>query len=268
MRKEFLFKYSFLIILIVVLFSSCSDFQKALKSKDHAMKFEKAKQYYEKEDWYRAEALLNDVMPIYRGTEQAREMNLMYAYCQYNLGENIVAVYYFKNYSRTWTNTPETEEADFMVAQCLYEESPRYNLDQSNTLKAIESMQYFINMYPLSSRIDSITVLQGLLKKRLEKKSFFDSKQYYMLQNYKSAVISLRNTLRDFPDTEHREEIMFLILKSNYLLARNSIEELRMERLQETINEYYAYIDEFPTSPRSKEAEKIYASCVKAIKRQ
>jgi outer membrane protein assembly factor BamD len=88
------------------------------------------------------------------------------------------------------------------------------------------------------------------------------------LQNYKSAVISLRNTLRDFPDTEHREEIMFLILKSNYLLARNSIEELRMERLQETINEYYAYIDEFPTSPRSKEAEKIYASCVKAIKRQ
>ncbi len=232
------------------------------------MKFEKAKQYYEKGDWYRSEALLNDVMPIYRGTDKAREMNLMYAYCQYHLGENIVAVYYFKNYSRTWSNSPEAEEADFMVSQCLYEESPRYNLDQSNTAKAIESIQYFINMYPVSSRIDSLVVLQNLLNKRLEKKSFFDSKQYYMLQNYKSAVISLKNTLKDFPDTEYREEIMYLIVKSSYLLARNSIEELRMERFHETINEYYAYIDEFKSSPHSKEAEKIYAHCVQEIKRQ
>jgi outer membrane protein assembly factor BamD len=268
MKKIFSLQFVITAITLVALFSSCSDFQKALKSKDHAMKFEKAKKYYEKEDWYRAEALLNDVMPIYRGTDKAREMMLMYAFCQYNLGEKIVAVHYFKNFSRTWATDPKAEEADFMVAQCLYEESPRFNLDQSNTTKALEALQYFVNMYPTSEKNDSAFVLQNLLRKRLEKKSFQDSRLYFQLRNYKSAVISLKNTLKDFPESEYREEIMFLIVKSSYLLARNSMEEFRMERLQETINEYYAYIDEFPKSPRSKEAERIYAQCVKDIKRQ
>jgi outer membrane protein assembly factor BamD len=268
MKKMSSLRFVFTALTILALFSSCSDFQKALKSKDHAMKFEKAKKYYEKEDWYRAEALLNDIMPIYRGTDKAREMTLMYAYCQYNLGERIVAVHYFKNFSRTWPTDPKSEEADFMVSQCLYEESPRYNLEQSNTVKAIESLQYFVNMYPTSTKIDTAFVLQTALRKRLEVKSFHDSRLYFQLRNYKSAVISLKNTLKDFPETEFREEIMFLIVKSSYLLARNSMEEFRMERLQETINEYYAYIDEFSKSPRSKEAEKIYAQCVKDIKRQ
>lgn len=267
MRKPRLLKIV-LVVAVLATLSGCSDFQKALKSKDHAMKYEKAKKYYEQGDWYRAEALFNDLLPIYRGTDRAREMNLMYAYCQYNLGEFIVAVHYFKNYSRTWPSTPEAEEADFMVSQCLFEESPRYNLDQSSTAKAIESMQYFVNIYPVSQRIDSIVTMQNLLKKRLEKKSYFDSRQYYTLQNYKSAVISLKNTLKEHPDTEYREDIMFLIVRSSYLLAKNSIEELKMERFQETINEYYAYIDEFPANQYSKEAEKIYANCVKAIKRQ
>lgn len=257
-----------LTLALSLLFSSCSDFQKALKSKDHAFKYEKAKEYYAQEDWYRAEALLNDVMPIFRGTSKAKEMTLMYANCQYYLGDRLLAVHYFKTFSRTWAKDSLAEDADFMVAQCLYEESPRYNLEQSNTLKAIEAFQYFVNMYPTSEKEDSALALKAKLQKRLEKKSFYNSRLYYQLRNYKSAVISLKNTLKDYPDSEFREEVMYLIVRSSYLLAKNSIDEVKMERYQETINEYYAYIDEFPKNERSKEAEKIYAACVKEIKRQ
>ena len=268
MKNNFQSPFFLIALTFVLLFSSCSDFQRSLKSKDNALKYDKAVEYYNDEDWYRAEALFNDVMPIFRGTGKAKDMTYMYANCQYNLGDRLLAVHYFRTFSRTWPRDSMAEKADFMVAQCLYEESPRYNLEQSNTMKAIEGFQYFVNKYPTSAMEDSALILQGKLRKRLEKKSYNDSRLYYQLRNYKSAVISLKNTLKDFPESEYREEIMFLIVRSSYLLAKNSIDEVKMERFQETINEYYAYIDEFPKNPRSKDAEKIYASCVKEIKRQ
>lgn len=227
-----------------------------------------AKTYYEKQDWYRAEALLSDLLPIFRGTEKAKEMTYMYATCQYNLGELLTAMHYYRTYARTWPNDSLAEEADFMVAYCLYQESPRYNLDQTNTLKAIEAFDFFINRYPTSAKLEQAVGLKKNLQKRLEKKAFYDARLYYQLMNYRAAVIALKNVLKDYPETEFREEILYLILRSSYLLAQNSIEEIRMERFQETINEYYAFIDEYPTSKHAKEAERIYTNSVKIIKRE
>ena len=262
------YKLIFVPLILVFILSSCSDFQKALKSKDYSLKLVKAKEYYEKEDYYRSESLLNDIIPVYRGTEQAKDIMFMYAYCHYYMGDYIIAVHYFKNFSRTWATDPRAEEADFMVAQCLYNESPRSNLDQSSTAKAIEAYQYFMNMYPTSELFEEALLRQGQLKKRLEQKAYANAKLYYQLRLNKAAVISLKNALKDYPDTEYREDIMFLILKSSYLLAKNSKDDLKIERYQDTINEYYAYIDEFASSANSKEAEQIYAFCVKEIKKQ
>ena len=132
MKNNFQSPLFLIALAFILLFSSCSDFQKALKSKDHALKYEKAKEYYADEDWYRAEALFNDVMPIFRGTSKAKDMTYLYANCQYQLGDRILAVHYFRTFSRTWPRDSMAQNADFMVAQCLYEESPRYNLEQSN----------------------------------------------------------------------------------------------------------------------------------------
>ncbi|HON17820.1 MAG TPA: outer membrane protein assembly factor BamD [Salinivirgaceae bacterium] len=260
--------FAILVAVSTIIFISCSDFQKALKSKDYTWKYEMAKKYYEKEDWFRAEALLSDLLPIFRGTEMAKGMMYMYAYCQYNLGELLVAVHYFKTFSRTWPNDSLAEEADFMVAKCLFEESPRYNLDQSNTIKAIEALDYFVNRYPTSDKLEEALGMKKNLQRRLEKKSFYDSRLYYQLGNYKAAVISFKNTLKDYPESDLREEVLYLILRSSYLLAKNSIDEIKMERFQDTINEYYAFIDEYPNSKYAKEAEKIYTNCIKAIKRE
>jgi len=261
------FKLIIIPLTLIILISSCSKFQKALKSKDYGFKLEKAIEYYQKEDYYRAEALFSDVIPVYRGTDKARDIMFMYAYCHYYLGDNFIAVHYFKNFSKTWSNDPRTPEADFMVARCLYDESPRYNLDQSSSIKAIEAFQYYITMYPTSERVDEATKFQENLKKRLDKKSYSDSKLYSQLRQNKAAVISLKNSLKDFPDSDYREDIMFLILKSSYMLAKNSNEDVKKERFQETINEYYAYIDEFAGSSRAKEAERIYALCIKELQK-
>lgn len=252
--------------LAAVALLSCSNFQKQLKSKDYEMKYTEAVKYFEAEDWFRSEALLNDIIPVFRGSDKARDITFKFAYCQYHLGDNILAINQFRNFIRTWPNDPQVEEAEFMVICCLYEESPRYNLDQTYSLKALEGITAFENRYPTSPRLEEAIEMRKSLEKRVMRKSFSDARLYYQLKNYKSAVIALKNSLKDFPESEHREEAMFLVVKSSYLLARNSVEEHMMERYQDTINEYYAYIDEFPSHEHAKEAERIYAQCVKAIK--
>jgi outer membrane protein assembly factor BamD len=64
--------------------------------------------------------------------------------------------------------------------------------------------------------------------------------------------------LNDYPENKYREELMFLILQSNYLLAENSIPEKRRERYQSTLDEYYSFTAEFPVSKFNKDVDKIY----------
>ena len=61
------------------------------------------------------------------------------------------------------------------------------------------------------------------LREKLEQKSYYIAKLYFDTEDYKSAIVSLKNVLIDFPDTDFSEEIHFLILDANHLLASNSV---------------------------------------------
>jgi outer membrane protein assembly factor BamD len=84
------------------------------------------------------------------------------------------------------------------------------------------------------------------------------AKLYYDLGDYKAAVVALNNCLDEFPNSKHREEVMYLILKSRFLLAENSVQEKKTERYQLTVDEYYSFVGEFPESEHYKEAVNIF----------
>jgi len=96
------------------------------------------------------------------------------------------------------------------------------------------------------------------MRNKLVEKSYLNAKLYYNLGDYKASIIALKNSLNEFPDTKYREELLFLILKSTYLLADNSIQSKRKQRFQDTIDEYFTFISEFPESNYKKEAQKMY----------
>ena len=49
-------------------------------------------------------------------------------------------------------------------------------------------------------------------------------------------------------------------------MAVKSIEEKKIDRYRETIDEYYAFKNEFPESKYLREAEKIFNASTKVIK--
>ena len=246
------------ILFITCILHSCGEYQKVLKSNDYNYKYEKALAYYEEGDYNRAMPLFKELSVIMKGTEKIQEVNFYYAYCNYSTGDNLMAAYLFRNYTINYPNSKHTEECAYMQAYCYYNEAPIYSLDPTNTYRAIKELQSFIDRYPESNRIEECNELIDELRFKLSSKAFENAKQYYTTSNYKSAIIALDNVLIDFPSLNKREEAHFLIVKSTYLLANNSISSKILERLKLTIEAYSHFKDNYPESNYLKELELIY----------
>ena len=215
-------------------------------------------QYYEEEKYQKAMPLFEELIPLFRGTERAEKVYYCYCYCNYNLDLLYSSSYHFKKFSITYPTSEHAQEALFMYAYSNYLLSPIPTLDATDTKTGIYALQLFINTYPEHELVDSSNVLMDKLRSKLEVKSYLDSKQYFKIFKFKAAIIAINNTLLDFPETEYREELTFLILKSNFLLAEISIKQKKLQRINDTIEAYYIFADTYKESKYLKEAQTIF----------
>lgn len=250
--------YFFLIGIALALFS-CSEYNRVLKSPNPELKYTKSIEYYDNEEYTKALPLLEELIPLYKGTEKGKKIYYFYCYTNYNLGYMISAAYHFKQFSNTYPRSDEAQDALFMSAYCNYLESPVPSLDQAPTYQALEELQIFANTYPKSPLLDSANNLVDELRAKLELKAFDNARQYYKIRRYKSAIVALNNFQGEFPISDYTERVKLLVLKSYYYLAVNSIEEKKEERFDEGIEAYYDFIDNFATGIYVNEAEEFYA---------
>lgn len=242
----------------ILLLSGCGEYEKLLKSRDFQKKYDTAVTLYGEGEFVKSGTLFDQVANIYRGTTKADTVKYYQAKSYYGQRDYMMAGHYFAELSSIYVNSVYLEEADFMVAYCHYKQSPRPQLDQDNTFRAITSMQMFMVKYPTSERLNQCQEIIVEMSDKLVEKSYISAKLYYDLGYFKSAIIALRNSLIEYPETRYREELMFMILKSSYLLADGSIASKQKERFQVAVDEYYSFIGEFPEGPHSKEATRIY----------
>lgn len=257
------------LLLIVVVVSSCkSKFEKLRASNNIALKYQEAVKLYEKKKYSKAIILFEELMGKYRGQAEAEDLYYYTAYTAYRLRDYTSARFHFRNFATTYPNSPRAEECRFMAAYSFYIDSPRSSLDQENTLKAIDELQLFINLYPDGERADEAGQLIQNLRDKLEQKAFANAKLYYDMgqpDDYRAAVIAFESMLRQYPDTRYAEEVEFLILKSQYLFAQNSMPYRQEVRYNEAIDYYQAFIDNHPESKFRKEADNLRASAEKQI---
>ena len=258
---------SIFLCLIAVFLLSCSEYNKILKGSDYDLKFEKAKEYYENNQCYRSLPLLDELMSYFRMTNKGEEVYYYYAKTQYCMGDYYLAGYYYKRFVKNFPQSYRAEECAFNAAICMMRNSPDFYLDQSDSYKAIDEFQLFMSKYPNSVWVDSCNTLVKDLRSRLEKKSFEKAKLYYRMEKYRSAVIAFKSALSEFPDTQYKEDIMFLSLKSNYLYAENSVDVKKVERFEETIKSYHNFVDSFKNSSYYREAENYYLSSLKELEK-
>ena len=238
----------FVILVLLLAGTSCSKYQKLLKSTDNELKLQKAIEYYDNEDYHRAIGLFTDIIPVYRGTQRAEEINYYYAMAHYKIRDYVLASHYFRTFTQAYPMNEHAEEFLFLAAYCKYLDSPRPSLDQTTSEEAISEFQIFINRYPGSPRVEEANRLIDELREKQERKIFEQAKLYFDLTDYVAAVTTYNVLLRDFPDTQFREEALFNIVLANYDYARQSVTEKQVERYNEVIAAHQRLERHFPES--------------------
>jgi len=248
----------FYFLLTAILFSSCDGYNKLLKSTDYELKLEKANEYYENKNYVRASQLYEELIPIVKGTPRAEEVYYKYTWSEYKMGDWMLSQYHFKNYARQFPDGKHVEECYYMNAFCYFLNSPNFKLDQTYTKNAIKEFQSFIDFYPQSSKIDTCNILMDELHGKLERKDYEIVKQYYKVEDWKAAIVSIKNYLKEYPSSQYNEELYYVLVDSYYTLALRSIYSKKGERLQSAVENYVKFLDLYPKSPYLSRAETIY----------
>jgi len=253
------------LIVLAFVFAGCGEFNKIVKSSDHEFKYKKAIEFYENGEYNRASTLFQDIVRIYRGTSSAADVFYYYAKSLMGQKDYITATHYFNLLVASFPNSEYVEESQFSVGYCNYLMSPNPRLDQTVTREAIDALQLYLNRFPFGKNVNEANRIIDELQNKLVFKSYLSSRLYFDFGNYKAAVVALTNALKDYPDSQYREELMYMLLKSKYLLAMRSIEDRQLERLSDALDEYFTFIDEFPESSHRREVNRFYETTTRML---
>ena len=253
------------VLLISIILSSCSEYQRALKSEDAGVKFDAAVVQYEKGKYNKAIRLFEQIAPAYRGKPQAEKMFFLYAQCYYKTEQYYLAGYQFESFTSSYPKSEKIEEASFLGAKSFSMLSPVYSLDQVDTVKAISKLQNFIDTYPNSEYFAEANATLKTLTDKLEKKAYEVAKGYNTIADYKSALVALDNFIADYPGTIYKGEALYYKLDSAYKLAMNSVPSKIEERLNNAKIAHANLIKFSEASERKEEADKMLSKIEKDL---
>jgi outer membrane protein assembly factor BamD len=270
-QENLIMRYLFTLLVATAILVGCGGSKKAtsksgsakksltkiLKNPDAAYKLRIAEQFFVKKKYTKAQAVYEDVMPYYKGDKAFEDIYYKYAYCAYYLQDYMNAENLFKSFLEIFPNSNKAEEVDYMRAFSYYKQSPKPELDQTNTIKAMGMMQVFINTHPGSARIKDANEIIDICRAKLEVKDFKSALLYYDITQYRAAGVAFATLLDSYPESAKADEYKLWVIKSYYRFAEMSIEEKKVERFEQVINECNAFTDRFPESKLKKEADQF-----------
>ncbi|GIZ14735.1 outer membrane protein assembly factor BamD [Capnocytophaga catalasegens] len=248
-----------------VMLSSCGQYQKVLKTEDMAVKYEMAEKLYKQGDYSRAERLFSQIRSHYLGKPQGERILYMLADTYYQKKNYLLAATTYEKLVQQYPRSEKAEEAMFLEGKCYFIESPRYSLDQTDTYKAVDKLQNFIDYYPNSQYMREANNMMIELLTKLQQKSFEIAKGYNKIKDYQAAIKALDNFLIENPGTTFKEEAMYLKLHSAYELAINSVASKEKQRLQDAKLIYEGFVKNYPETHFKEKADKMNSLIIKRI---
>lgn len=258
------------LLLLAIVFSSCNEYNKILKSTDRDVKYTYAKKYFEEGKYSRSITLLEELVPFFKGTARAEESLYLLAQSYYNSKDYLSATQIYTTYYNTYPNGEFAEPSLFYSAYGMYLDSPDARLDQTKTYTAIAEFQKYIDKYPQSERAEQAKNYLFELQEKLAYKELKAAELYlnlgnYMGNNYESAVVTAREAMKNYPYSKYMEEYQMTILRARYEFALRSTLKTQPERYRMVVDEYFNYKNSFPEGKHLAEAERYYQEAQRKI---
>ena len=263
-------KILFIFCLTIFFATSCGEYNKILKSSDYELKYTYAKKYFDEKKYGRSITLLEELVPIFKGTSHAEESAFLLAQSYFYDKDYTTATQFYAAYYNTYPRGEYAELARFNGAYGLYLDSPDPRLDQSSTYKSMQQFQNFLEMYPQSDKVQLVQDYLFEMQEKLALKELMACRLYFNLgnylgNNYESCVVTAREALKQYPYSKYIEEFQILIVRSRFELADNSVELRRQERFRNLIDERFNYLNMFPEGKYMKEVESYYRRAMREM---
>lgn len=239
------------------LFSSCGEYQKALKSQDVKVKYAMAEDMYNQGKYKKGVKLFDPIVNQYIGKPQGERIIYMLGDSYYKTGQYQLAAYQFERLQKLYPKSDKVVEAGFLEAKSMYMDTPKYSVDQTNTYKAIEKLQMFLDRYLTTEYGEEANEMALDLLYRLQRKDFEIAKQYNRVRDYQSAIKSIDNFLSNNPGTIFKEEALYIKLHSAYEWAINSEEHKKESRLKLAKEAYDILLKSYPETQFKDQADKM-----------
>ena len=268
-------------LLSATLLAGCGEYNAVQKSSDYDYRYEAAKANFAEGRYRRSSQLLGDLIAPLKGSQYGEESLFLLAQSCFRSKDYESASTFFRKYYQSYPKGEYVEQARYGCGYSLYKMTPDARLDQSSTMEAITEFQNFLDFYPHTSLREQTTQMIYTLQDKLVEKEYLAAKLYYDLgsyvgnmsyggSNYEACVVTAENALKDYPyaTSERREEFSVMIVRAKYHLAMKSVEEKRIERFRDAVDECYAFRNDYPESRHLKEVNSMLANAESIVKKK
>ena len=254
-----------ILFLVLVVFTSCGEYQSTLNRGTVEEQYKMAVKMYEVQKYSKALRLFEKITPSFRGKPQMERIQYMVANSNLNNKSYSLAGYYFNRFATNYPKSSKREDAHFLSAYSYYKATPRYSLDPVGIDKALTAFQKFISDYPNSDKLEDANKYYKELRFSLEKKSFEIAKGYYNTagydsRNYRASIVAFDNLLENYLGTTFKEEALYYRFKASHDLALKSIITKKEERIKAAEKAFNRFKRSFPDSEFMKDSEKLYTN--------
>ena len=243
------------LLLFLLIVSSCNKYNKVYKSKDNTYKLQVADELFAKKKYKVAQQLYEELFSSVKATTKYEDVYYKDAYCYYAMKDYRAAENLFKGFLEVFPNSPRAEEVDYLHAYSFYKQSPKVELEQVNTSKAIGMMQTFINTHPGSTRIKEATEIIDKSRAKLELKEYRGAELYYNLGQFRAAAIAFGVLINNYPESQKGDDYKLKAVRAYYRFAKLSVPEKQIERYEKVVTEFEDFVDRYPDSKLLKDAE-------------
>lgn len=242
---------------VTVLSSCVSKFNEVVNSRDPQLIYDTAMANFEEGKYHRSIVMFGVCSPYVAGTAREDSVAYFIGTAYYKMGDFASSGQSFQDFRRRYTRSPLLEDVEYMYALSFYYDTRPANRDQTATERALMAINEYLSRYPESVKKEYLDEIIEELTFRLHDKEYINAKLYYDIGQYRAANVALVSAIDAYPDSRHREELMFLTVKSNYIYARNSVEYMQRDRYLAMMDAYYTYTAEYPEGNDREEADQM-----------
>ncbi len=247
------------LVSMVVVLGACSGSGR-LRYDSPKEAFEKGMERFEAKKYDRAAEYFRGSFDFGRTHEYAADAQLYLARSHAANKELILAANEYSRFVQLYRRDPRVTEAEYEMAMTYYDRSPAYQLDQTDTKRAIEQFQLFIDRYPNDSRVAEATRRIDELREKLARKRHASAMLYERRGLYEAAALEFESVFDDFPGSALADDALLGAMRNYTLFADQSVRLRQPERLAKVIENYERLRQIFPDSPHLSEAQNLHES--------